>query len=260
MGKNKLAKFADLATYDCVLEYPYARLQEEGFPHRGSWRDTFFKQPEAPLIVELGCGRGEYTVALAQAYPQQLYIGIDRKGARLWAGAGMAHRAKMPNVAFVRTDINLLDRFFALHEVNEIWITFPDPQMSKTRARLVSSYAFKLYQRILAPGGMIHLKTDSNFLYQYSCLLLQHNGITPHLITDDLYGTDSSVLNQIPNTQTAYEAQWLSRGKTIKYLSWQLPLEQAFVEPPEEPEHDDYHSQTRGVVNPPEMGVLQRKP
>lgn len=113
MSKNKLSKFADLETFSCVLQYPYARLEAEGFPHRGVWRTGYFQKPDAPLIIELGCGRGEYTVALASLHSENVYIGIDRKGARIWAGAGVAHRDQMPNVAFVRTDINLLDRFFA---------------------------------------------------------------------------------------------------------------------------------------------------
>lgn len=251
MGKNKLSKFADLETFSCVLQYPYARLEAEGFPHRGVWRTGYFQKPDAPLIIELGCGRGEYTVALASLHSENVYIGIDRKGARIWAGAGVAHRAQMPNVAFVRTDINLLDRFFAPGEVSEIWITFPDPQMSKTRARLVSSYAFRLYHRILAPQGIIHLKTDSPFLYQYTSDLLASNKITPILHTDDLYGAGQEILRQIPNTQTAYEIQWLSRGKAIKYISWQLSHQADFIEPESEPEHDDYHSNARGTATPP---------
>lgn len=255
MGKNKLTKFAELETFSSILQYPYARLEAEGFPHKGSWRTSYFTAPEAPLIVELGCGRGEYTVALAASHPESLYVGFDRKGARLWAGAGVAHHNQMPNAAFVRTDINLLDRFFSPGEVSEIWITFPDPQMSKTRARLVSSFAFLLYSRILAEGGIIHLKTDSPFLYQYTQDLLEVNQICPRLATADLYGEGREVLEQIPNTQTAYEAQWLSRGKSIKYISWHLPLRDNFAEPSEEPEHDDYHSLSRGINNlPPLVG------
>lgn len=113
MGKNKLSKFADLETFSCVLQYPYARLEAEGFPYKGSWRTEYFASPSSPLVIELGCGRGEYTVALAASNPGSLYVGFDRKGARLWAGAGVAHRTEMPNAAFVRTDINLLDRFFS---------------------------------------------------------------------------------------------------------------------------------------------------
>ncbi|WP_314824447.1 tRNA (guanosine(46)-N7)-methyltransferase TrmB [Porphyromonas endodontalis] len=257
MGKNKLSKFADLETFSCVLQYPYARLEAEGFPYKGSWRTKYFASPSSPLVVELGCGRGEYTVALAASNPGSLYVGFDRKGARLWAGAGVAHRTEMPNAAFVRTDINLLDRFFSEGEVSEIWITFPDPQMSKTRARLVSSFAFRLYRRILAKEGIIHLKTDSPFLYQYTQDLLAVNEICPRLATEDLYGTGRNVLEQIPNTQTAYETQWLSRGMSIKYISWQLPHRETFVEPAEEPEHDDYHSFSRGVVSPPSFEEIE---
>lgn len=247
MGQNKLKKFAAIDTYKCVLQYPFARLEEEGFPYKGLWRKEFFHS-DKPIVLELGCGRGEYTVDLAREDVQRLYIGIDRKGARIWGGATIAEKEGLPNVAFLRTDINLLARFFERNEVDELWITFPDPQMRKTRARLVSSMAFRLYCQVLRPGGRIHLKTDSPFLYAYSQSLLEVNGIAPILETDDLYGDDTSVLSQIPNTQTQFERQWLSRGKKIKYLSWYLPEqpEEGFCEPDEEPEHDDYHSAPRG--------------
>lgn len=247
MGQNKLKKFADLDTYKCVLQYPYARLEAEGFPYRGAWREKFF-QAHLPVVVELGCGRGEYTVELARKDKDRLYIGIDRKGARIWGGATIAEREGQTNVAFLRTDINLLEHFFAPQEVDELWITFPDPQMSKTRARLVSSMAFTLYKKILRPNGRIHLKTDSPFLYAYTKSLLEVNEISTLLDTADLYGDNGVVLQQIPNVQTQFERQWLSRGKSIKYLSWYLPTDRpsAFVEPKEEPEHDDYHSAPRG--------------
>lgn len=256
MGQNKLKKFADLNTYKCVLQYPFARLEAEGFPYRAAWQEKFFES-NSPIVVELGCGRGEYTVELARADRDRLYIGIDRKGARIWGGATIAEQEELKNVAFLRTDINLLAHFFAPREVDELWITFPDPQMNKTRARLISSKAFALYAKILRPNGRIHLKTDSPFLYAYSKSLLQINGIVPLLDTSDLYGDDGTVLGQIPNVQTQFERQWLSRGKSIKYLSWYLPTDNpaSFVEPDEEPEHDDYHSAPRGYQHTKEQSL-----
>ncbi|MBB6274939.1 tRNA (guanosine(46)-N7)-methyltransferase TrmB [Porphyromonas circumdentaria] len=256
MGQNKLKKFADIDTYKCVLQYPYARLEAEGFPYRGSWRENFFHSLK-PIVVELGCGRGEYTVELAREDKERLYIGIDRKGARIWGGATIAEREGYTNVAFLRTDINLLERFFAPGEVDELWITFPDPQMNKTRARLVSSMAFSLYKKILRSNGRIHLKTDSPFLYAYAKSLLQVNEIPVILDTADLYGDGGEVLKQIPDIQTQFERQWLSRGKSIKYLSWYLPTDRLspFIEPAEEPDHDDYHSAPRGY-QPTKGGVI----
>ncbi len=247
MGQNKLKKFADIDAYKCVLQYPYSILEDTGFPYKGKWRSEFFQQ-NFPIILELGCGRGEYTVDLAREDKEKLYIGVDRKGARIWGGATIAEREQLSNVAFLRTDINLIDRFFDSSEVDEIWITFPDPQMRKTRARLISSMAFKLYTKFLKPNGRVHLKTDSPFLFEYTRSLLEVNGINPILETSDLYGDSEEVLAQIPNTQTQFEKQWLSRGKTIKYISFLLPElpEKGFREPEEEPEYDDYHSDPRG--------------
>ncbi len=247
MGQNKLKKFEAIDSYNCVLQYPYSQLMEKGFPYKGNWRGGFFKQ-DAPIVLELGCGRGEYTVALAQENKEKLFIGVDKKGARIWAGATIVEESKLQNVAFLRTDIGLIKNFFSSQEVDEIWLTFPDPQMKKTKARLISSKAFFLYSTFLQNNGKIHLKTDSNFLYNYTISLLAKNNITPILETSDLYGDSGEVLQQIPNIKTQFEKQWLSRGKKIKYVSFYLPPcpKEGFLEPDEEPEHDDYHSAPRG--------------
>lgn len=158
MGKNKLKKFAEMKGFSCVLQYPFAALEAAGgFPLRGRWRTDFFHN-DNPIVLELGCGKGEYTVGLAQEAADKNYIGIDIKGARLWRGAKTATELEMSNVAFVRTGIELLDKFFEPGEVDEIWITFPDPQMQKTRKRLVSARFLELYRKVLRHNGMIHLR------------------------------------------------------------------------------------------------------
>lgn len=251
MGKNKLKKFAEMEQMQCVLQYPFARLAAEGFPHSGRWGENVFKRT-APLVLELGCGKGEYTVGLARRFADKNFIGIDIKGARIYTGARQATEQNLGNAAFLRTDIELLPRFFAPGEVSEIWITFPDPQMQKTRRRLTSTRFLNLYRQILAPGGTIHLKTDSPFLSEYTRRLLDANGIVPQVCTFDLYGdaaTDADVPPYVKEIHTFYEQQWLSRGKKIRYIAFTLPTDATLVEPREDDiERDDYHSYPRGVV------------
>lgn len=246
MGKNKLKKFADLSVNPLVFEYPFVRLQEEGCAFRGGWNREVFGQ-DRPLVVELGCGKGEYAVNLSKVYPNKNFIGMDRKGARIWTGATQAQEEGLANVAFVRSDIHLIPRIFAPQEVDELWITFPDPQMKKRRARLLSSTFFSLYTQFLKPNGVIHLKTDSQFLFLYTLSLLEANGIAPEVYSSDLYGNsyyDHKRL-ELPDIYTFYEKQWLIRGKSIKYIRFNLPHFQTFVEPETEPAPDDYTSWTR---------------
>lgn len=253
MGKNKLRKFEEMKGFDCVLQYPYGALEAAGgFPLRGSWHTDFFDNTN-PIVVELGCGKGEYTVGLAGVEPHKNFIGIDIKGARIWRGAKTATERDMRNVAFVRTGIELLDRFFAPGEVDEIWITFPDPQMQKTRKRLVSARFLELYRKVLKPGGVIHLKTDSPFLYEFTCRLVKENGLEELYNSADLYAGDRH--DAATTIQTFYEQQWLARGKKIKLVSFRLPAQGTLCDPAEEDiQRDDYHSVARGVcfapVNP----------
>ena len=245
MGKNKLKKFADMRGYECVLQYPWARLQAEGFPYKGDWKQGFFHNGN-PVTLELGCGKGEYTVELARRYPDRNFIGIDIKGARMWTGASQAVAEGLPNVAFLRTDIELIENFFAPEEVDQIWITFPDPQMQKQRKRLTSVRFLNLYRRISAPGARIRLKTDSPFLYAYTSRLVGSNAMEVLADTSDLYS--SGGLEEVKSVKTFYEQQWLSRGKTIKYIDFRLPDSD-----PEEVDDSDiprdyYHSYPRGVV------------
>lgn len=174
MGKNKLAKFAQMQDYPHVFQYPFARISQESFPLKGRWRGDFFGN-DHPIILELGCGRGEYTVGLARLRPEANFIGIDIKGARMWAGATESQLEGLSNVAFLRTEIELLEHFFAPGEVNEIWITFPDPQMKKVTKRLTGTRFVERYAQLLAPSGCIHLKTDSPFLYTYTRAMLELN-------------------------------------------------------------------------------------
>lgn len=242
MGKNKLKKFADMETFRCVLQYPRHLIPESGFPLRGNWNRDFFLSP-APLVLELGCGKGEYTVGLAQRHPDCNFIGLDIKGARMWTGARTVEEQNIPNAAFLRTSIELIDSFFAPGEVSEIWITFPDPQMQKSRKRLTSTRFLNLYRKIMGPDGVVHLKTDSPFLYEYTRRLVADNGLEVLRNTDDLYG--SGLADPESSIKTYYEQQWLSRGKKIKLISFRLgnaPL----AEPREDDiERDDYRAYPR---------------
>ncbi|WP_291127013.1 tRNA (guanosine(46)-N7)-methyltransferase TrmB, partial [Dysgonomonas sp. UBA7698] len=186
MGKNKLAKFANMEEYPHVFQYPFAVLQEKGFEMKGKWNSLFFKN-DNPIVLELGCGKGEYTVGLAKLYPNKNFIGVDIKGARMWTGAKQSIEVGMQNVAFLRTHIELITHFFAAGEVSEIWITFPDPQMSKVNKRMTSTRFMKLYREILSDKGIVHLKTDSNFMYTYTSEMVKVNALPVLFETDDLY-------------------------------------------------------------------------
>lgn len=252
MGKNKLKKFADMETIDFVFQYPYSRLKEEGFPLKGAWNKDFFGNNN-PIVLELGCGKGEYTVGLARRFPDKNFIGIDIKGARMWSGASQARAEGLTNVAFVRTSIELIQSFFAPSEISEIWITFPDPQMKKTNKRLTSTRFMNLYRGILADGGLIHLKTDSPFLFTYTSLMTRLNGLPVICSTDDLYA--SSLAGDILDIKTHYERQWLDRGLTIKYISFRLPLQGDLDEPQDEITPDTYRSYSRGYIQMPQLLV-----
>lgn len=250
MGKNKLRKFKDMETIDFVFQYPFAALKENGFPLKGKWHSDFFGN-DNPIVLELGCGKGEYTVGLARRFRDKNYIGIDIKGARMWTGACQAREEKLGNVAFLRTNIELLPHFFSPGEVAEIWITFPDPQMKKTRKRLTSTRFLELYREVLAPAGIVHLKTDSPFLYTYTHLLVELNRLQAMVDTDDLYHSD--YVSEILDIKTFYERQWLERGLTIKYISFPLDHTAELREPEVDIEFDTYRSFSRGELQCPEL-------
>ena len=243
MGKNKLKKFADMERFGCVLQYPREELLRLGFPHVGKWNGDVFASP-APLTLELGCGRGEYTVGLAKSERGRNFVGIDIKGARMWTGAKEVEENGIPNAAFLRCEIENIDRFFAPAEVDSLWITFPDRQMKKSRKRLTSTRFLALYRRILRPGGIVNLKTDSPFLFEYTRRLVELNGFETLRCTDDLYGAGEA--DPVSSIKTYYEQQWLARGKKIKLISFRLPQEGELLEPREDDiERDDYRAMPR---------------
>lgn len=238
MGKNKLAKFEEMERLENVIQVPYRELQQENFNLKGKWATDFFKN-ENPVILELGCGKGEYTVELAEKNPLFNYIGVDIKGARMYVGAKQAIEKNLKNVAFLRTNIEIVNKFFAEEEVSEIWLTFPDPQMKKTRKRLTSTSFLNLYTQFLKKDGIVHLKTDSNFQFTYTSALVHLNQFEIVAETNNLY--ESDILTETLQIKTFYEKQWLSRGITIKYIAFKLS-ENEFVEPDIEIEKDEYRS------------------
>ena len=246
MGKGKLAKFADMDSYDCVFQYPYSVISNDSFPMKGRWREEYFHNSN-PIVLELGCGKGEYTVELALLYPDVNFIGVDIKGARMWTGATRAVNEGLKNVAFLRTNIEFIDSFFSENEVQEIWLTFSDPQMKNPRKRLTSTYFLNRYRRFLTEGGIVHLKTDSNFLFTYTSCLVDANRLPVLFRTTDLYHTEGldDETKRILSIQTYYEKMWMERGLNIKYQKFRLPHEGELAEPDVEIELDDYRSYHR---------------
>ncbi len=252
MSKGKLQKFADMARYENVFQYPYSVMEHVPFDMQGKWGETYFKN-DNPIILELGCGKGEYTVGLARIFPNINFIGVDIKGARMWKGATEALSEKLTNVAFLRTNIEIIDRFFSEDEVQEIWLTFSDPQMKNVRKRLTSTFFLERYRRFLVDGGVIHVKTDSNFLFTYTRYMVEHNSLPMLFCTDDLYHTSGldDATRQILSMQTYYESQWIERGLNIKYMKFLLPkncnLEESGVEIPID-EYRSYHRNNRSDI------------
>lgn len=246
MSKGKLQKFADLERYPNVFQYPFFVIREHGFPLKGLWREDYFHN-DNPIVLELGCGKGEYTVGLAKLFPGVNFIGVDIKGARLWTGATQALKENITNAAFLRTNVEMIDRFFSPGEVQEIWLTFSDPQMKNPRKRLTSSFFLERYRRFLVDNGVIHLKTDSNFLFTYTHLLAEKSGLPIEICTDDLYGDAFPSLHHekedgLLSIKTYYESQWIERGLNIRYLKMRLPHAATLEEPNVEIPVDDYRS------------------
>lgn len=220
MGKNKLARFAENETFANLFQLTYEQVTKEGFALKGKWNKEFFKN-DNPIVLELGCGKGEYTVGLAKKYPNKNFIGIDIKGARLWRGCKTSNEDKMTNVAFVRTHIQMIESYFAQNEVSEIWITFPDPQLKKPNKRLTCERFLKLYKNILKQDGIVHLKTDSQELYEFTkdeVLIPTKREILYN--TNGLYNSDFK--EDVIEIQTFYEAMYLKIGKPITYLKFRL--------------------------------------
>ncbi|GAB1419886.1 tRNA (guanosine(46)-N7)-methyltransferase TrmB [Bacteroidales bacterium] len=221
-SKNKLQRFAENLTFDNLFQYNYEQLINMPFEYKGRWARDFFKN-DNPVVVELGCGKGEYTVGLAEKYPDKNFIGFDIKGARLWKGLTVARDKGLANVAFVRTKIDHIAYFFDESELSEIWITFPDPQprLSRSKKRLTSPLFLMRYKPLLAPGGIIHLKTDSQLLFDFTIETIEQMQLKLYFHHPDLYSSHEKL--EVKEIHTFYEQIWLSQGLTIKYICFGFP-------------------------------------
>ncbi|MFM2228922.1 MAG: tRNA ((7)-)-methyltransferase [Bacteroidota bacterium] len=220
-SKNKLKRFNENANFNNVIQPTREEVVEGQFPHRGTWRQ-FFKN-DNPIIIELGCGKGEYTVGLAQRNPNCNYVGIDIKGARFWRGAKTAVDSGMHNVAFVRTQIELIEYIFAAQEVDEIWITFPDPQIKykRTKHRMTNAEFLNRYKKILKPEGVVNLKTDSEFMHGYTLGLLHGLGHEVLYANHNIYHNEGAP-KEVTEIKTFYEQQYLEINKAITYIRFKI--------------------------------------
>ncbi|MFK8268543.1 tRNA (guanosine(46)-N7)-methyltransferase TrmB [Capnocytophaga cynodegmi] len=221
-SKNKLKRFKENETFTNVLQPKRDELLSEQFPFKGKWNELYFKNNN-PIVLELGCGKGEYSVGLAKRYPNKNFIGIDIKGARFWRGAKTAIEENIENVAFLRTQIELIEHCFAQGEVSEIWITFPDPQIKykRTKHRLTNTEFLNRYKNILATDGYIHLKTDSEFMHGYTLGLLHGLGYNVLYANHNIYNSDG-VPSEVTEIQTFYEKFYLEQNKPITYIKFQI--------------------------------------
>jgi tRNA (guanine-N7-)-methyltransferase len=216
MSKNKLTRFAENETFKNLFQHTHFDVHNEPFPLKDKWHSEYF-QNNNPIVLELGCGRGEYTIGMAQKFPNKNFIGIDRKGARIWRGCKDAIELNLKNVAFLRIKIEDIEYYFDTDEVHEIWVTFPDPQLRKERRRLISPNFISKYKKIIDPTGIIHLKTDSRELYEYvmATAPIEKWSIVDN--NDNIYISNApSILTEI---QTFYEKKWLQEGKPISYVA-----------------------------------------
>jgi tRNA (guanine-N7-)-methyltransferase len=213
MGKDKLRRFAEVATFANVLQL------EEGKPLKGNWARNHFKN-DNPVVLELACGKGEYTVNLARLFPEKNFIGVDYKGNRIWRGAKTALEDNINNVAFLRIQIESILDYFATKEVSEIWITFPDPQpqLSREKKRLTSPRFLEKYKSILKTGGILHLKTDNDDLHEYTFEKINELDLKLHTKTEDLYNSEHA--NEVLSIKTYYEKKYLATDKNINYLKF----------------------------------------
>ena len=223
MGKNKLARWTELGSYDNVIQPEISEISGKDHPVKGNWQNELFKN-ENPIVLELGCGKGEYTIGLANRFPDNNFVGIDIKGARLWRGAKTANEQKLPNVAFLRTRIEFINSFFSKNEVDEIWITFPDPHPGgrNSNKRLTSPRFLNSYRLFLKDKGLIHLKTDNSELYNFTKTVVNYNKLETVISTNDLY---SDKIDNILSIRTHYEKIFLDAGLKINFLSFRLDKE-----------------------------------
>jgi tRNA (guanine-N7-)-methyltransferase len=235
VGKNKLYRWAEMEQFNNVIQPTFEEVFRKDYKLKGLWNDLFFKN-SFPISLELGCGKGEYTIGMAKMFPEKNFLGIDIKGARIWRGAKEAFENNINNAGFLRTRIEMINSFFAPGEVDEIWITFPDPQIKKRRnkKRLTAPRFLNSYRQFLGPGGVVHLKTDSSELYEYTSELLRHNNIIPDISTNDLYSSD--LPDRLMGIKTHYEQLFLQEGKKITYLRFKLEASKEISELPGEDE------------------------
>lgn len=217
-----MKRFKENETFTNVVQPSREEIVNEDYSLKGNWKTDFFKNNN-PVVLELGCGKGEYSVALAQEYPNKNFLGIDIKGARFWRGAKTALEEGLPNVGFMRTQIELIDKIFAPGEVDEIWITFPDPQIKykRTKHRLTNSEFLQKYKKILKPKGVVNLKTDSEFMHGYTLGLLHGEGHEVIQANHDVYKNEYSP-KEVIAIQTFYEKQYLEQGKLITYIQFRI--------------------------------------
>lgn len=233
MSKNKLSRFAEMKTFPNVIEPEFGEVFNKDYRLKGKWHQAVFKN-DNPIVLELGCGKGEYTVNLAHRYPGYNFIGIDIKGARMWRGAKTAVEENIPNAVFLRTRIDFITSFFDKDEVTAIWITFPDPQPKKGRKRLVSTKFLTRYQQIIRDNATIHLKTDNSNVYQYTLAIIRENKLNLRHAENDIHALNNSELEEVRKIQTFYEKQFLEENKKIKYIAFKLDKHQNLKEPKDE--------------------------
>jgi len=217
MAKNKYIRFQENTTFGCLLQPPFEEVFRKDHYLKGRWNSLFFKK-RAPVCLELGCGKGEYTLALARKYPEKHFIGVDIKGSRLWRGAKTATEEALPNVAFIRTRIEFIESFFGTREVDEIWITFPDPQIHKERKRLTHQLFLDRYRTFLRPCATIHLKTDSQELFDFTFEQAQALNYPVISACRDIYSAGLNLDIDVLSVQTFYERQYIAMGRAIAYL------------------------------------------
>ena len=221
-SKNKLKRFRENETFSNVIQPTREEVMDGEFPLKGNWSKDFFKN-DKPIVLELGCGKGEYSVGLAREYPEKNFLGIDIKGARFWRGAKTALEEGLENVGFLRSQIELVDLLFGENEVDEIWITFPDPQIKykRTKHRMTNAEFLQKYKKILKPTGVVNLKTDSEFMHGYTLGLLHGEGHEIIQANHDVYKNEYSP-KEVIGIQTFYEKQYLEQGKPITYVQFRI--------------------------------------
>lgn len=227
MGKDKLRKFAENKTFDHVIEPDVKSFINNDHELKGVWSDAFFGN-DNPIVLELGCGKGEYTVGLARRFPGINFIGVDIKGARIWRGAKTSKEENLPNVAFLRTKVEFIDRYFGENEVSEIWLTFSDPQPKddKGSKRLTSPNFLRRYRKFMVPGGIVNVKTDSRLLYDYTIKVVKSENLGLVANDDDIYNgfleNQTEEMRDILSIRTFYERKWLEDGIPIKFIKFKL--------------------------------------